>query len=85
MMATDLQAAPLDLEGALLVDPETAARLLGLSRQTLARWRCTGLGPRFVRLGRTIRYEPAELARFIAARTHAHTAAPALANDEASA
>lgn len=34
---------------------EAAARL-GLTGNTLAKWRCRRFGPRYVRFGRTIRY-----------------------------
>jgi predicted DNA-binding transcriptional regulator AlpA len=39
------------------------ARRAGLSRKTLQAWRARGRGPRFVKLGRAIRYFEAELSR----------------------
>lgn len=56
----------LDHSTGLLTERE-AARLLGLSMKTLARWRSSGRrGPRFIKLGaKAIRYDPAELRRFI--------------------
>lgn len=60
-------------EAEVLLDPPAAARLLGVSRQTLARWRCTGFGPLHIKCGTAVRYSPGELRRFIEARTRAHT------------
>ena len=39
--------------------------LLGLSVATLRAWRHRGQGPRFLRLGRAVRYLPADLERFV--------------------
>jgi hypothetical protein len=50
-----------------------AARRLGTSVRTLQKWRCNGKGPRFVRLSRAVRYDPADLDRFIAAGLRAST------------
>ena len=47
----------------MLTTPE-AARLLGLSAQTLADWRCRGIGPRFCKLGRAVRYSHRDLLAF---------------------
>ena len=41
--------------------------LLGLSVATLRAWRHRGQGPRFLRLGRAVRYLPADLERFVCA------------------
>ena len=43
------------------------AELLGLSVATLHAWRHRGKGPRFLRLGRSVRYLPADLADFVRA------------------
>lgn len=69
-------AAPTE-EGAVLLDPEAAARRLGLARQTLARWRCEGRGPRFYKLGRAVRYGLRELEEFESASLLASTSARA--------
>jgi excisionase family DNA binding protein len=39
-----------------LLTQREAATLLKLSERTLERWRVAGIGPKFVRLGRSIRY-----------------------------
>lgn len=41
--------------------------LLGLSVATLRAWRHRGQGPRFLRLGRAVRYLPADLQDFVRA------------------
>ena len=51
-----------------LFDPQEASDYLRMARQTLARWRCQGLGPRFVRIGGRIFYDVADLNAFIAVR-----------------
>jgi predicted DNA-binding transcriptional regulator AlpA len=43
------------------------ADLLGLSVATLRAWRHRGQGPRFLRLGRAVRYLPADLEDFVRA------------------
>jgi excisionase family DNA binding protein len=43
------------------------AEQLGLSVATLRAWRHRGRGPRFLRLGRAVRYLPADLDEFIRA------------------
>ena len=48
-----------------LVDTREAAKMLRLSPSTLAKWRCYGQGPAFVRVGARVFYESAELERFI--------------------
>ena len=49
-----------------LTEHEVAARF-GLSVATLRAWRWKRKGPRFVRLGRAVRYLPADLDEFIVA------------------
>jgi predicted DNA-binding transcriptional regulator AlpA len=52
--------------------------MLGLSHKTLATWRCrTTRGPRYIKLGRAVRYRVGELRRWIAAKgTRSHTNSP---------
>lgn len=47
-----------------LLCPKAAARHLGVSHLTLADWRYRGVGPRFVKCGRIVRYELAEIEAF---------------------
>ena len=57
-----------------LFDPEEASAYLQIAKQTLARWRCYGLGPCFVRIGGKIFYDLADLDAFIAANKFHSTA-----------
>ena len=60
------------------LSPAEAAQYLGITTRTLAEWRRTGRGPAYVRLaGPTsrVRYDRADLDRWMRARLHAQTAA----------
>jgi len=50
-----------------------AARLLGLSPSTLNKWRVYGRGPRFVKLGRAVRYQRTDLDAYLASHTITRT------------
>lgn len=50
-----------------------AGRLLGLSHRTLEDWRLKGLGPRFLKLGRRVRYRLADIAAYQDGCTFANT------------
>ena len=50
-----------------------AADYLGLQRSTLEAWRCRGGGPRFVKLGRAVRYRQADLDSWIESRVRDNT------------
>jgi len=50
-----------------------AAVLLRLSERTLERWRVSGDGPPFARLGRRIGYREADLETWIASRIYRST------------
>ena len=59
-----------------LLTQRQAAVVLCLSERSIERLRCTGLGPRFVRVGqRSIRYRQSDLAAYVEARTVASTSA----------
>lgn len=52
-----------------LLDVRSAAAWLGLSKSTLDKMRCYGVGPRFIRAtGRAVRYDPADLRAFAEGR-----------------
>lgn len=59
-----------------LLTVNEAAKILRCSVASLNRWRLTGEGPRFVRVGRRVRYARAALAAFIAASTRNSTSDP---------
>ena len=42
-----------------------AAELFNISPKSLEKWRCVGGGPRFIRIGRLVRYRAEDLADFI--------------------
>lgn len=48
-----------------LLTEHEAAQQLNLSVLTLRRWRWSGHGPRFAKIGRSVRYSPAELRAYI--------------------
>jgi hypothetical protein len=58
-----------------LLTPKQAAEFLGLSVDTLARWRVLGVGPAFVKFSRAkqalVRYRREDLERFV--RDHLQT------------
>jgi len=45
--------------------PDTTAERLGVSKPTLARWRCDGSGPRFVKIGGKVGYLDEDLDEFL--------------------
>jgi excisionase family DNA binding protein len=47
---------------------EQAAKYLGLQVQTLNAWACRGCGPKFVKLGRAVRYRKSDLEAYIESR-----------------
>ena len=53
-----------------------AARYRGMSYRTLEDWRQTGGGPRFLKLGRAVRYRVKELDQFAEERLFSNTGEP---------
>ena len=51
-----------------LLDQREAAGFLRLSQRTLERLRVSGLGPKFVKCGRSVRYQKSHLDEWIASR-----------------
>jgi len=47
-----------------LVNEYRAAELLGVSVSTLRNWRFAGVGPKYYKLRRAVRYDPADLWAF---------------------
>jgi predicted DNA-binding transcriptional regulator AlpA len=56
-----------------LLHPRDAAKLLGVSTSWLAKARLSGNGPRFVKIGRAVRYLEASLKEYIKARMRGST------------
>lgn len=61
----------MELIGNALLTPEQTANILGVSRATLTAWRCTRRveGPKYVKVGRLVRYSASEVQRFILGNT----------------
>ena len=49
----------------LLLSPEEVATLTGLSRETLAQWRSQRKGLPYLKIGRAVRYDPAEVEAYL--------------------
>jgi predicted DNA-binding transcriptional regulator AlpA len=56
-----------------LLDTEEAAKVLGIAPGSLRQWRKRGIGPRHVKVGRFVRYRPAEIERWLESRTRTST------------
>lgn len=56
-----------------LMTAEETAALIGVTANTLAKWRVTGAGPAYVKLERMVRYDPRDVEDFIAARRRGNT------------
>ena len=50
-----------------LATPE-AAEYIGVHKSTLDTWRCRGEGPRFLKLGRSVRYRICDLDAYLESR-----------------
>jgi excisionase family DNA binding protein len=62
-------ARPEDLVSKDLVGEVELAARLGVSRSTLQSWRYSGRGPRFIKIGRLVRYRNTDVEAFLAACT----------------
>jgi excisionase family DNA binding protein len=51
-----------------LLTPDEAAACLRCAKQTLARWRCEGGGPAYVKMGARVLYRRADLDAWVAGR-----------------
>ena len=59
----------------LLHETETA-KILSVKVSTLRRWRWAGQGPRFIKLGAAVRYDPQDLKNYLAERVRTSTSDP---------
>ena len=57
----------------LVNTPDAAEHLGGLKPNTLEIWRIQGVGPRFIKCGRLVRYRIKDLDAYLDARTHSST------------
>lgn len=51
-----------------LLDTEQVAKATGLAINTIEKYRVTGEGPKFLKLGRAVRYDPDDLRAWLNAR-----------------
>ncbi len=58
----------------LLIPPQDLAQELGVSEGHLAQMRYLGTGPKFVKVGRAVRYRRADVEAYLDAQTFASTA-----------
>lgn len=66
------------MKGADLVDEELlktaeAARMMGITKQTLDQWRYRGIGPRYLKVGSNVRYRPSDVLAWLTARERTAT------------
>ncbi|MCV7686176.1 helix-turn-helix domain-containing protein [Micrococcus luteus] len=57
-----------------LMTPEGLSAYIGTPTTTLAHWRYVGKGPRFVKIGRSVRYRASDVAAWLEAQTRQSTA-----------
>ena len=57
----------------IILTTRQAAHYLGLSMTTLNKWRCYGFGPKYLKLGRAVRYRQEELDRYLESRLYRST------------
>ena len=67
-MDTNINSTPI-LEGFELHDEPRLATKLAVSRKTLQSWRYAAKGPRFIKVGRLIRYRSADVDAYLRAQT----------------
>ena len=72
-MATPAPIDPLPIVPAerTLLTPEQTASYLGTAPQTLANWRVVGRGPKYVRVGKLIRYRLADIDNWLTSQSDA--------------
>ena len=61
------------MENKQLLSTEELAELLGVHPATLATWRHEGRGPKFVKVGKVVRYRRGEIDAFLDSNTHTST------------
>ena len=75
MAASNENLVTIAMGGAVeFVDEVRLAARLGVSRSTLQSWRYSGRGPRWIKLGRLIRYRITDVDAFLVANTRGRVA-----------
>ncbi|MFB9775389.1 helix-turn-helix domain-containing protein [Brevibacterium otitidis] len=62
-------SAPPPTKPVPLWTPAQVAEYLAVPEDRLARWRCDRVGPPFVKIGRSVRYHPRQVARWLQGQT----------------
>ncbi len=73
VMPTTEKVTPIRGDDLTLIDNKQAADILGVNYLTLQNWRSTGKSPRYVKVGRNVRYRISELKAWLEAQTRNHT------------
>ena len=61
------------LESDHLLHEAEVGKILSVKVSTLRRWRWAGLGPRFIKIGAAVRYDPQDITAFIVAQRRTST------------
>ena len=61
------------MQSTVLLTPERAAACLGVAKQSLAKWRVSGIGPGFVKVGARVFYRPQDLDAWLETRVRHST------------
>jgi excisionase family DNA binding protein len=69
----DVPATPMMPPPVVIYTTRQAAKYLGLSISTLNKWRCYGFGPKYLKLGRAVRYRQEELDRYLEGQLYSST------------
>jgi hypothetical protein len=59
-----------------LLTERDVAEILAIEPTTLRRWRWSGIGPRFRKIGAAVRYHPADIDAFVDSAARASTSDP---------
>ncbi|MBE8167546.1 MAG: helix-turn-helix domain-containing protein [Shewanella sp.] len=60
-----------------LMTPLEVAEILGVTKDTLSIWRCTGRYQlNYIKVGRLVMYQPGDVESFLNQRKHQHTSMP---------
>ena len=62
-----------DIQTDRLLDVNVVSELLGVSTSTLAKWRLTGTGPPFLKVGKKILHRQSDLEKFLDCRRRLST------------
>ncbi len=57
----------------VLLTTERAAACLGVAKQSLVKWRVSGIGPRFIKIGARVFYRPQDLDAWLETRVRHST------------